>query len=251
MVVQELDSSGLGELRYFEEPVDAAWIGKRVEYAVAYSNRKGRQSALSPVVRVDAVGALPPPGTPVLEAQPGFVAVKWTIPPDAPADLAFSVHRRLEEAKVYPDAPLNSEPLSLASFEDRTALFGVESCYVVSAVLGPSGSVSSLPSEEACITPRDVFPPGAPSGLVAVPSDGAVLLSWTEVEADDLKAYRVYRGESPEGPFAFLAEVTQPSYTDTNAASDETYYYHVTAIDDAPGTNESARSETVEARLGP
>jgi hypothetical protein len=249
IVVQELDSSGLGELRYFEEPVDPEWIGKRVEYAVAYSNRQGRQSALSPVARVDAASVLPPPGTPALEAQQGLVAVKWGVPPDAPPDLAFSVHRRLEEAKVYPDAPLNPEPVTAASFEDRTAVFGVASCYVVSAVLGPSGSVSSLPSEEACITPRDIFPPEAPSGLVAVPSDGAVLLSWSEVEADDLKAYRVYRGESPEGTFELLAEVAQSSYTDTNAASDETYYYAVTAIDDAAGTNESVRSETVEARL--
>ena len=115
----------------------------------------------------------------------------------------------------------------------------------VLAVLGPSGNVSSLPSEEACITPQDRFPPKPPSGLVAVPSEGSVLLSWREVEASDVKAYRVYRGEAAEGPFLFLGEVQQTTYTDTNAESDETYFYFVTAIDNAPEGNESAKSEAV------
>jgi hypothetical protein len=250
-VVQEVDSSGLGELRFFEEPIDAAWIGKRVEYAVVYENRKGRESALSEVARFDAVSAIAAPPAPTLESAPGFVAVKWSAPEGAPPGIAFSVHRRLQDAKAYPDAPLNPEPLAAPSFEDRTAVFGASLCYVISAVLGPSGNVSSLPSEEACITPQDQFPPEAPGGLVAVPSEGSVLLSWREVEAADLKGYRIYRGESPEGPFLALAEVTQTTYTDTNAESDETYFYVVTAIDNAPGTNESARSDVVEVRLSP
>ncbi|HJS74236.1 MAG TPA: hypothetical protein VJ921_08125, partial [Vicinamibacteria bacterium] len=146
IVVQEVDSSGLGELRSFEEPVDAAWIGKRVEYAVVYENRKGRESALSEVARVDTVRAIAPPAAPTLEAAPGFVAVKWSAPAEAPPGVAFSVHRRLSDAKAYPDAPLNPEPLSAPSFEDRSAVFGASLCYVVSAVLGPSANVSSLPS---------------------------------------------------------------------------------------------------------
>ncbi len=71
------------------------------------------------------------------------------------------------------------------------------------------------------------------------------------MEAPDLKGYRVWRGESLEGPSEFLAEVTQTNYTDENPESGETYFYTITAIDNAPGTNESARSEAVEARLSP
>jgi hypothetical protein len=249
--VAQVDSAILGEPKFHEEPVDPSWIGKRVEYALVYVNRKGRESAPSEVVRIDPAPALAPPEALKAEAGDGFVALSWSPPPEAPASLAFTVHRRLQETPRYPEAPLTPEPLSAASFEDRTAVFGATSCYVVAAVPESSGSISSLPSEEVCLTPEDRFPPPAPSGLVAVPSSGAILLSWREVDAPDRKGYRVYRGASADGPFELLAEVADSSYTDGTAASGGTYYYAVTAIDDAPGVNESPRSEAAEARRSP
>jgi hypothetical protein len=189
-----------------------------------------------------------------VKAEPGdgFVALSWSPPPppEAPESLSFSVHRRLENEASYPEAPLNPEPVSGTSLKDGTAVFGSTICYVVAAVL-PSSSISSLPSEEVCLTPEDRFPPAAPTGLVAVPSEEGILLSWREVDAPDRKGYRVYRGASPEGPFESLAEVTGTSYTDGAAAPGETLFYHVTAIDGAPGTNESPPSEVVEARRSP
>jgi hypothetical protein len=246
-----MDSTSPGEAKVHEEPIDPAWIGKRVEYAVVYVNRKDRESAMSELAHIDPVAALAPPGPPTAEAGDGFVALSWSPPPEAPGTLAFSVHRRSEESKDYPDLPLNPEPLPAPSFEDKTAVFGATSCYVVAAVLSPPGSISSLPSEEACITPQDRFAPEAPSGLVAVPSSDAILLSWREVEAPGRKCYRVYRGDSPAGKFELVAEVTESSYTDGSAAPGEIYFYAVTAIDDAPGINESPRSEVAEARRTP
>lgn len=244
-----MDSAKLGEAKLHEEPVDPAWIGKRVEYAVVYRNGKGRESALSELARVDPVAAVPPPGPPKAEAGDGFVALSWSVPADAPASLSFAVYRRLEPSKDYPRAPLNTEPLSAPSFEDKTAVFGAGSCYSVASILAPS--VSTLPSEETCITPQDLFPPEAPSGLVAVPSEDAILLSWRDVKAADLKGYRVYRGASDSGPFELVAEVTATSYTDGDAAPGERLFYQVTAIDSAPGTNESAPGEAVEAKREP
>jgi hypothetical protein len=251
IVVDESDSSGLGEAKLYEEPVDPAWIGKRVEYAVLYENGKGRESALSEIMRLDPTAALEAPGRPNAEAGDGFVALSWSAPAEATAGLAFSVYRRLEDAMAYPDAPLNPEPLSVPSFEDRSAVFGASSCYVVSAVLAPPGTIVSPPSEEVCITPQDRFPPTSPTGLVAVASEKAILLSWREVEAKDLKGYRVYRGASTEGPFAALGEVTQTTYSDESAPAGETLFYYITAIDDAPGTNESSPSNVAEASLSP
>lgn len=250
-VVAEFSSPKPGETKAHDESIDAAWMGKRVEYALVYVNRKGRESPLSGIVRIDPVAGLAPPGPPKAEAGDGFVALSWSPPPEAPASLAFSVHRRLEESKDYPDAPLNPEPLAAPSFEDKSAVFGAASCYVVAAVLPSPSALSSLPSEEVCITPEDRFAPQAPSGLVAVPSSDAILLSWREVDAPDRKGYRVYRGASIDGPFEFVAEVTESSYTDGSAAPGETHFYAVTAIDDAPGTNESPRSEVAEARRIP
>ena len=251
LVVAQVVSPKLGETEVYEEPIDPSWIGKRVEYALVYVNGKGRESALTEVVHIDPVAALAPPGPPTAEAADGFVALSWSPPSQAPASIGFSVYRRLEEAQDYPEAPLNPEPLSTPSFEDQTAVFGAASCYVVATVLAPRGSIASDPSEEVCVTPEDRFAPPAPTGLVAVPSSDAILLSWRDVDAPDRKGYRVYRGASPEGPFELVAEVTDSSYADGSAASDGTYFYTVTAIDDAPGTNESPRSEVAEARRSP
>jgi len=248
VVVAEVVSSKLGEAKNREEPVDPAWIGKRVEYAILYANGKGRESPLSEIARIDPVAALAPPGRPQAEARDGFVALSWSPAADS---LSFLVFRRLEESGSYPEAALNPEPLASPSFEDRTAVFGVGSCYVVAAVSSPPGWISSPPSEEVCITPQDTFAPASPAGLVAVASGEAILLSWREVEASDRKGYRVYRGAARSGPFAFVAEVTGTSYTDTGAAPGESVFYRVTAIDDAPGTNESAPSDVAEARRSP
>jgi hypothetical protein len=251
VAVARVDSVKLGEAKAQEEPIDPAWIGKRVEYAVVYENGRGRESQLSEIARIEPVAALPPPGPPQAEARDGFVALSWTVPAEAPVPLSFAVYRRLRESKVYPEAPLNPEPLSSPSFEDKTVVFGAESCYVVASLVPPSSSISSLPSEESCITPKDRFPPESPSGLVALPSEDAILLSWREVDAPDRKGYRVYRGASASGPFEHIAEVTETSYRDGEASPGERLFYRVTAIDNAPGTNESAPSEVVEARRGP
>ncbi len=250
-VVSQVESARVGETKVHEEPIDPAWIGKRVEYAVLYQNAKGREGPLSEIVRLDPLAAVAPPEFPKAEAADGFVALSWTPPPEAPESLAFSVHRRSEGVEDYPEAPLNPEPLSAPRFEDRTAVFGSKSCYVVAAILSPTGSIGSFPSEEVCITPEDRFAPEAPTGLVAVPSGEVILLSWREVQAPDQKGYRVYRGASPAGRFELLAEVTESSYTDENVAPGKTFYYTVTAIDAAPGVNESRRSEVAEARRSP
>jgi hypothetical protein len=245
VVASEIPSAEPGESKAHEELIDPAWIGKRVEYAVIYRNGSGRESARSEIVAIDPVAPLARPALLAAEAGDGFVSLRWSAPQEAPPAVAYAVFRRLEEA--YREAPLNAEPLSEPSFQDDSAVFGAENCYLVEAVLAAEGgaSISSLPSEEICIVPQDRFAPGAPGGLVAVPSEKGILLSWTDVDARDRKAYRVYRGESVDG-LALLAEVPDPSYTDETAPLGEKLFYAVTAIDSAPRLNESELSAIVE-----
>ena len=55
--------------------------------------------------------------------------------------------------------------------------------------------VSSLSAASAAVqvTPTDLIPPAAPTGLTAVPGDGQVTLSWTPNSETDLASYRVLR----------------------------------------------------------
>jgi hypothetical protein len=245
LVASEIPSAQPGESKSYEEPIDPAWIGKRLEYAVVYRNGSGRESARSEIVAIDPTVPLARPGLPAAEAGDGFVSIRWSAPAEAPPSAGFFVYRRLEDA--YREAPLNAEPLSEPSFQDASAIFGAENCYRVEAVVEAEsgGSISSLPSDEVCIMPEDRFAPPSPLGLVAVPSAKGVLLSWSEVEAKDRKAYRVYRGDSVAG-LTLLAEVIAPSYTDETAPAGEKLFYAVTAIDSAPHLNESPLSAIVE-----
>ena len=100
----------------------------------------------------------------------------------------------------------------------------------------------------------NVFPPAAPTGLVAVASAAAngsgpsIDLSWLPNTEADLAGYVVYRRESPlEGQAAApwrrvspQEPVVGPAFHDTDIQPGRTYAYAVSAIDHEG--HESARS---------
>ena len=118
----------------------------------------------------------------------------------------------------------------------------------------------STPSAEVTVEVRDVFPPDAPLGLVAVPElaftgtgspMAAIDLSWDPNLEPRIAGYRVYRRDldssapdSKAGPDAWHSLssdlVRVPSYRDLSVAAGKRYAYHVTAVSESG--NESAPS---------
>jgi fibronectin type 3 domain-containing protein len=86
--------------------------------------------------------------------------------------------------------------------------------------------------------------------LFAVASSEGILLSWREVDASDLKGYRVYRAERRQGPFELLTQesIRLESFTDRSVEAGEEYYYKVSAVDREEPPNESPHSPVVGAR---
>ena len=81
-----LKSTVLGERMSYDDPIDPAWIGQRVEYAVIYTNQKNRRGPRSKVLQIDPAEALPPPpGAPVAKSDDLFVALSWPAAPEFPA----------------------------------------------------------------------------------------------------------------------------------------------------------------------
>ena len=74
-------------------------------------------------------------------------------------------------------------------------------------------------------------PPAAPTGLAAVAGNTSVALSWNPNTEPDLTGYRVYRGTTSGGPYAFVTATTQTSLTDTGLVNGQPVYYVVTATD--------------------
>lgn len=100
-------------------------------------------------------------------------------------------------------------------------------------------------SPEVSFSLREMSAPRVPQGLVAVPSEGSIDLSWDAGDQPDLAGYNVYR-TGPDGAQTKLTTepVAGPAFRDTTAAAGTEYEYRVTALD-ANG-NESARSGAVK-----
>ena len=143
-------------------------------------------------------------------------------------------------------------PSTTNSYSDARFEFGKTYVYMVRSVIPADGNeIESDNSAPVTVTPRDIFPPAAPQGLVAAvvpgatPSAFVVDLSWSINLETDLAGYRVYRSEQ-EGARGQLITpdlLPVPAVRDGSVALGHRYWYTVTAVDRAG--NESASSNPV------
>jgi hypothetical protein len=154
--------------------------------------------------------------------------------------------------ELTPNGPL-TPPMSV-SVDTLPVVFDKTRCFVVRTVDTMPGSVvaESAASDPVCVTPKDTFPPPAPSELRAFPSETGVVLTWTGVEAADLAGYVVLRGEGAGDNMTPLnaTPMSETTFSDTSVKSGVTYVYAVIAVDSSPQHNPSAQSnkQTIVAR---
>jgi type IX secretion system substrate protein len=94
-----------------------------------------------------------------------------------------------------------------------------------------------------------IFPPDAPTGLVAEPQSDGILTRWLPNTSGDIADYRVTRRREGE-PQEFVVGTTvhpETTYFDTSAVGGVTYYYRVQARDIFASL--SAFSDSVAARF--
>lgn len=92
--------------------------------------------------------------------------------------------------------------------------------------------------------PCDSRAPMIPVGLQSETGDGAVKLTWIANQEPDLRGYRVYVNDQPDGQYHLIGDTRGTQFVDREARNGRTYFYAVTAYDDCD--NESALSpETV------
>lgn len=147
-------------------------------------------------------------------------------------------------------APITMVPIESLQFSDPVLLDGRARCYHVRAVRGDGGAaVLSTPSEPACVTPIDVFPPAPPANLVAVPGDGAITLIWDANVEPDLAGYLILRGAAGGDTLTPLTHtpVVEPRFTDRSVQRGIRYVYEVVAVDSrVPVANRSAPARVEE-----
>jgi predicted small lipoprotein YifL len=251
-----------------EEPFSRTYVAVGV-------SRHGTQSGLSNRVGVplaDAPG--PPTGVSVVHAETS-ATVLWTAPPGtfkrvqppakpdqiearslAPGVIptTYNVYRVARGGSAAASTvPVNAAPIEGTGFTHGPITLGEEACYQVRAVrVYGSARLESPPSETACTTFVDTFPPPPPTNLAAVGSEGGVSLIWDPSTGTDVAGYVILRGEiGAAGPPATLAPLTpQPiresTYRDDTARRGVRYVYAVVAIDGATPANRSVESNRVE-----
>ena len=151
----------------------------------------------------------------------------------------------LSSGHVAAPMPLNPAPLATTSITGDVD-FGRARCYTVRA---QRGAVMSEPSPPVCLTPIDVFPPAAPAGLAAVPSEGGISLIWDPNAELDLGGYLVLRRETGDATLQQLtdAPIGDARYRDATGQPGTRYTYSVVAVDtQLPLPNVSTQSELIE-----
>ena len=178
-----------------------------------------------------------PPGPTTYDVYRVMAPDPFVLPPRSVSDES--------PVQAPPPMPLNPAPLTTVSMIDSLD-FGRPRCYTVRA---RRGAVVSEPSPPTCLTPIDVFPPAAPAGLAAVPSEGGISLIWEPSAALDLGGYLVLRQEAGDATLRQLTgmPIGETRYRDTSVEPGKRYTYSVVAIDTRlPLPNISAQSALVE-----
>jgi fibronectin type 3 domain-containing protein len=122
------------------------------------------------------------------------------------------------------------------------------------ALSGEGEQLESNDSNRVVLTPKDIFPPSAPQGVVAAALPATTLkllvdLSWSINVETDVAGYRVYRSEKQgeRGSLITNELLLTPAYQDLTVANGQHYWYTVTAVDRAG--NESAPSEQIAIEI--
>jgi hypothetical protein len=238
------------------------------EYIVRTRTSVKRESADSNIASVRIYPALDPIGDLKSEIAHSVVELAWTAPQKtlagtAPPISGYRIYRAEVEPGPAASAAADSAPGAQApeaggegievksrlvkvgdtqstSFEDSQAELGRTYAYSVRSLAQyPGEALESADSNLAIVTVRDIIPPAAPLGLIAVcvqPQDGTPAhaeLSWAISPETNIAGYNVYRSEEAgvQGTRINAAPLLSPAFRDMNSIPGQHYFYSVTAVD--------------------
>jgi hypothetical protein len=228
----------------------------RYTYRLQAVNGRGETGPPSVEAGVDFLPAPQAPTGLAATEGDGVVELQWAAAP-VPASpggspvRGYNVYRGSQRG-AYAVHPINPRPLLETRFRDAAVENESTYYYAVRSVATERPPWrESRDSNEVAATPRDLTPPAPPRGLVAVPGQGVVGLSWEANVERDLLGYLVYRREPPALTPARLVEspLQATTFTDRAVQRGRSYLYTITAVDRAPRRNESAPSSEVAVSL--
>jgi len=279
---QTLRQYRAGEPYSFSDVLSAADLSAHAGSEAVYMVRTRAANHDSANSNLVAIPIFPAP-QPVADLQGqvtrSAIILSWT-PAATPAAAAalgiVSVRYRIYRSSKTSTSPLNdvskgasvsatSIPfeqvgeLSEPPYRDSDFTFGqTYAYYVVSVAQYGASAVESEASPTVEVTPRDTFPPPAPTGLVAAVAPATastpahIDLSWDISSAPNVVGYNIYRSSAntvsvDRWDRLNSSPLLTPTFRDIPTVSGKQYFYRVTAVDSFG--KESAPSASVNVRL--
>jgi hypothetical protein len=236
-----------GEQLTYTDTLELAGQPTRLRYAIRYVNAAGQRAAFSNFLAIEPAAriAQAPSGAKAEVDEPG-ITITWQAPAanidgSTPVNLlGYNIYRMDEAQTGVNPAPLNSTPVSGTQFIDKNFEFGKSYGYVVRSVsLGTEGAqVESLNSNTVSVSPKDTFPPAAPSGVSANAAPGRISIFWAANGEPDVVGYFIYRStdenlSKDRWTKLNTTPLTRTTFLDENVESGKRYFYYLTAIDNA------------------
>lgn len=176
----------------------------------------------------------PAPGNLSASSGNGQVTLGWDVAPGADTYTVYRVEIGDASGTVLYEELVSG--LATNGYLDTAVINGRTYFYRVTAV-DAEGRESELSVEVRAMPTSEDRPPPTPSNLVAVPTTGAIDISWIVIldSPPDVSHYAIYRSDGAESPFVLLASTPDLafSYQDTAVTDGVVYTYLVRAVDDA------------------
>jgi titin len=218
-------------------------------YQVTAYDGAGNESARSNTVTT-ATATPPPPDAPsdliATTVSSAGIDLTWR---DVTGEDGYRVQRTPENANSWTTVATTAADVTSYSDTGLSALTSYSYRVVATSPNGDSSPSSVATATTAAASPDDQAP-SAPTNLgAAATGKRKISLTWggsTDAGGSGLGGYRIWRSRSgASGTFTALATTSDTTYIDGATTSGETYWYRVTAHDNAG--NESPPSNTVSA----
>lgn len=214
----------------------------RIRYAIRYVNSNGQKAAFSNFLLIEPANTIAAnPENLSLQTTQDAVIVNWNKPllnvdGSSPVNvLGYNVYRIESNNDVK---KLNIVLVKDLIFEDKKFAFESDYKYFVRAVsIGRNGEpIESLNSNLAQLTPKDTFPPIAPTAITIASSPGTISIFFAFNPEPDIAGYMIYRTTElnlPKEKWLLLTNklLAVNTFQDNKIESGKIYYYYLIAVD--------------------
>jgi hypothetical protein len=232
----------------------------RLRYAMRFANASGQKAAFSNFFLIEpAAKVAGRPSSLSADISQDAITLNWVAPAEnidssKPASvLGYNIYRSLSEKE--PGKLLNKTPVTSTVFKDEFFDFGKEYFYFVRAVsIGTEATpVESLETNILKLKPVDKFAPSPPAAITLAVGQNVVSIFFAVNPEKDVIGYKIYRSTDPAAPKAEWQLVTAEllktnTFQDRTVETGKTYYYYLTATDNAGNVSEPSEVVSDQVR---